>query len=132
MAILRRLWSLLTGSGSRLDQPLDNWFAVKCGEEVIRIDASPPGGESWHQELRWVDIERVCFKAEGLDVSDGLYIFTKIRPESYVIPLDAKGGDRLWAELIDKELFDADLAIEAASATEGIFCWPPMDEPEES
>ena len=130
MAILRRLWSLLTGRGGELVPSLDKWFAVEFDEETVRMDASPPGRKAWHQEFRWSDIERVCFKAEDLGMSDGIYVFTKTRPESYVIPTEAKGGAQFWGEIIAKGLFDAELAVEAASATEGFFCWPPMDQPE--
>ncbi len=130
MAVLRKLWSLLTGRGGGLLPSLDKWFAVEFDEEAVRIDASPPGRKAWHQEFRWNDIERVCFKAEDLGMSDGIYVFTKTRPESYVIPTEANGGAQFWGEILAKGLFDAELAVEAASATEGLFCWPPMDQPE--
>jgi hypothetical protein len=38
------------------------------------------------------------------------------------------GGPELLDELIRRGLFDAKVAIEAASATEGLFCWPPLDQ----
>ena len=110
--------------------PLDEYFAVEFDDEVVRIDVSPPEGQARHQEFRWADIERVCFKAEGPILSDGIYVFTGTRPESYVIPVDARGGNAFWAEVIERRLFDANLAIEAASALEGLFCWPPLDEPD--
>jgi hypothetical protein len=69
----------------------------------------------------------VCFKAEGLGVSDGIYVLTSARPESYAIPIEARGGAELWDEILRRKLFDAELAIETASATSGVFCWPPDD-----
>jgi hypothetical protein len=57
--------------------------------------------------------------------SDGIYVFTRERPESYVIPVEASGGAHFFDELITRRLFGAELAIEAASTTEGLFCWPP-------
>jgi hypothetical protein len=57
-------------------------------------------------------------------MSDGIYVFTTLRPESFVIPAEASGGAALWNEIVRRGLFDAELAIEAASASEGLFCWP--------
>jgi hypothetical protein len=72
----------------------------------------------------------VCFKAEEFLVSDGIYIFIEGRPQSYAIPLEARGGQELWSELIERGLFDAELAIQAATSTGGLFCWPPVDQME--
>ena len=44
------------------------------------------------------------------------------RPEAYTLPLAAPDVTALLAELIHRGLFDAELAIQAASA-EGLFCW---------
>ncbi len=55
---------------------------------------------------------------------DSLYVFVRQRPESYAIPMEAEGGLELFDELIRRKLFDAELAIRAAMATEGLFCWP--------
>jgi len=56
---------------------------------------------------------------------DDIYLFTHLRPESYVIPTEAHGGPELWNEIIERGLFDAKLAIEAATSVGGVFCWPP-------
>lgn len=132
MSVLKKLWSLLTGERNELVPSLDEWFAVEFDEEAVRIDASPPGRKAWQQEFRWNDIERVCFKAETFGVSDAIYVFTKTRPESYVIPTEAKGGAQFWENVIFRGLFDAELAVKVASAEEGMFCWPPVDQPEEA
>jgi hypothetical protein len=105
------------------------WYTVEFDTEHIRLCSRAPGNEPWEADLRWADIVRVCFQAEDLYLSDGLYIFTRQRPESYPIPIEAFGGQELWAEIIRRGLFDARLAIRAAMASEGLFCWPP--EPEE-
>lgn len=73
--------------------------------------------------MRWEDIERVCLKMEGLFGSDALYVFVRGRAASYAVPLAAEGAQALLDELIHRELFDAELAIEAAGS-EGLFCWP--------
>lgn len=112
-------------------RPVEEWFFVTFDDEQVRIRAEPPGREPWSSALTWRSIERVCFKAEDFLVSDGIYVFTSTRPEGYAIPMEAKGGAKLWQEIIHRKLFDAELAIEAASATSGVFCWPPDDpEPE--
>ncbi len=90
--------------------------------------ASPPGQTAWQAEIPWADIVRVCFKSEGGLQSDGWYIFTKGRPESYPVPVEADGGDALLDALLKRKLFDAKLAIRAASAFNEVFCWPPLEE----
>jgi hypothetical protein len=64
-------------------------------------------------------------KAEGLQASDGIYVFTSLRPESYVIPVEASGGLEFWNEIVRRRLFDAGLAVKVASLSEGLVCWPP-------
>jgi hypothetical protein len=107
---------------------VSEWFTVEFDDTTIRMSADPPGSEAWTQELRWDVIKRICFKAEGFLASDGIYIFTSERPESYVIPVEATGGQELWGKIISRGLFDADLAIQAATSEEGLFCWPPIEE----
>jgi hypothetical protein len=63
--------------------------------------------------------------AEDLFVSDGIYVLTSQRPESYVIPTEAEGGPELWSEILRRGLFDPQLAIEAMRSPGGLFLWPP-------
>lgn len=107
---------------------VSDWYAVDFDDEHIRLDVRPPGREPWEAEIGWADIVRVCFKAEDLFLSDGLYLFVRQRPESYAIPLEALGGAELWGAIVQRGLFDADLAIRAAMATNELFCWPPEEE----
>jgi hypothetical protein len=106
-------------------KPLNEWFFVTFDDKTVRMRAEPPGKEPWAQEFAWDTVVRVCFRAEDLFVSDGVYVFTTQRPESYVIPTEARGGGELWSEILRRKLFDAALAAEAASSTGGLFCWPP-------
>jgi hypothetical protein len=108
-------------------KPLHEWFFVTFDEQAVYMRAEPPGKPSWSQSFRWVSVVRICFKAEDLYVSDGIYMFTAERPESYVIPTEARGGVELWSEILRRKLFDAALAIEAANSTGGIYCWPPTE-----
>ena len=103
---------------------LSSWFHVKFNNDRIYLNVNPPSSEGWQAEIPWKDIIRVCFKPGDLFESDEIYIFTDKRPESYVIPTEAEGGSELWEEIIDRKVFDAKLAIEALTTTEGIFCWP--------
>jgi hypothetical protein len=129
MNLLRFIRDLLTG---RMGRPISDWFTVEFDEEVVRLSADAPGRRPWCQQFRWSDIERICFKAEGFDVSDGIYVFTRLRPESFVVPTEAAGGADFWAEVIHRGLFDAELAIQAAASPGGTFWWPSEPPPSSS
>ena len=103
------------------------WFRVTWDSEQVHLDVEPPGRSAWDASFPWSSVSRVCFKPEGLEASDGIYVFTTLRPESFVIPTEASGGAALWNEIVKRGLFSADLAVTAASAIDGIFCWPPAE-----
>jgi hypothetical protein len=103
------------------------WYVVATDDQSFSLSVSPPGRPSRQAVIPWDSVVRVCFKAEDLLVSDDLYVFTSLRPESWVIPVEADGGLRLLDELIRRGLADAGLAIKAATAHDGLFCWPPPD-----
>jgi len=105
--------------------PLDAWFRVTFDDEGVALEAAPPGREPWRQSFAWSSVTLVCFKPGPLG-SDSIFVVTKERPQSYVVPIQAAGGGLFFDELITRGLFGAEMAIEAASATEGIFCWPPQ------
>ncbi len=107
---------------------LRDWYPVRLSDVAIRLEVSPPGRTAWQAEILWADIIRVCFKAGGGLESDGWYIFTKHRPESYAVPVEADGGGALLGEFMKRNLFSAELAIRAASTVDGMFCWPPAGE----
>jgi hypothetical protein len=105
-----------------------DWYRVRCDEAGIHLDVTPPGREAWQADIAWPDIIRVCHKVEGFPMlSSGWYFFTKQRPESYAVPVEADGGEKVLDELLKRKLFEAKLAIEAAMALEGVFCWPPEE-----
>lgn len=106
------------------------WFQVSFDETGVQINAQPPGREPWSQSFRWDAVERICFKAEDMLVSDGIYVFTSDRAQSYAIPTEAVGGTELWEEILRRDLFNAELAIEAACSEGGLYCWPPPEEDE--
>jgi hypothetical protein len=104
---------------------VSEWFTVTFDADQVTLYATPPGRAPWQQSFHWVDVTRVCFKGEGLSASDGIYIFTSKRPESYVIPTEAKGGVELWNAVVQRGLFPHALAVKAATTPKGMFCWPP-------
>jgi hypothetical protein len=108
-------------------QHLSDWFLVEFDGTTINLNVNPPNKESWSARIEWVNIIRVCFKAGDLYDPDEIYIFTNERPESYLIPSEAGGGDALWNELIRRKLFNAELAIKAASGINELFCYPALE-----
>ena len=103
---------------------LSEWFHVRFDEHGIYWQVEPPGKQSWTDQVGWDHIECICFKATDIFESDEILLFTDIRPESYVIPTEADGGETILSELIDRKLYDAELAILAAGLTEGMLCHP--------
>ena len=112
--------------------PLEDWFRVTWSDTGVDLDVAPPGSDPWRASFKWSSVTRVCFKAEGPLASDGIYVFTSERPESYAIPTEASGGAGFWEEILKRGLFDPELAITAAQSTEGLYCWPPVEEAEEA
>lgn len=104
-----------------------DWFHISWDDEAVHLDVAPPRGEPWRASFEWSSVRRVCFKAEDMWASDGIYVFTSQRPESYAVPIEAGQGLAFWEEIRRRGLFDASLAAEAVSALEGLYCWPPND-----
>lgn len=100
-----------------------DWYTVTFDETGFTRQVAPPGGEAWTDSVRWDEIVRVCLEMEDFLGSDSLYVFTATRPESYQMPLQAESVRALLSELIQRKLFEAQLAIDAAMG-EGVYCWP--------
>lgn len=115
-------------SGDNGPPPIGTWYQVRFDEARVYRAAQPPGAAAWEDQFAWDDIIRVCLEVEEFTGTDGLYIFTRQRPESYAIPMEAEGGPELLGELVRRGLFDGQLAVEAASAEAGLFCWPEATE----
>ncbi|MBW4613715.1 MAG: hypothetical protein KME21_10635 [Desmonostoc vinosum HA7617-LM4] len=103
---------------------LCEWYAVGFDDSAIALQVNPPNGIAWQETIQWERIIRVCFQTGDWSESDVIYIFTDERPESYVIPTEAQGGQALWYKILERKLFDAELAIEAATTTNELFCYP--------
>ena len=105
--------------------PIKEWFHVTFDDKSINIHINAPGQEEQKASIIWSKITRVCFKTGDFLSPDEIYIFIDSRPESYLIPTEADGGADLWGEIIERKLFDAELAIKAATSPEdSLFCWP--------
>lgn len=103
------------------------WSKVSFDATAIHLQVAPPGRAAWTAAIPWSSIVRLVFECHDLS-SDSLYVFVRERPESYVIPLEGHGVSALWAEIIDRKLFDPELAIQASRGAEGaMFIWPPVD-----
>jgi hypothetical protein len=77
------------------------------------------------------DTHDICFKSEGLFASDGVYVFTSQRPESFVVPTEATGGAAFWGKVVERGLIPPELAIKAATLPEGAMeCWPALGQAE--
>ncbi len=120
MSSLRKL----VDSFKRRNANLSDWYQVSFDDSQISISAQPPGKDSWEQSITWVSIIRVLWKGEGGLTSDGVYLFTSERSESYVVPTDAEGGDSFVEELITRGYFSSNKFTEAVLNPYGIYCWP--------
>ncbi|MBI4780821.1 MAG: HEAT repeat domain-containing protein [Oscillatoriophycideae cyanobacterium NC_groundwater_1537_Pr4_S-0.65um_50_18] len=104
--------------------PLREWYFVGFDDRAIALQVCPPNGIAWEKTIAWERIIQVCFKTGDWMESDEIYLFTDERPESYVIPTEAEGGRALWSEILARQLFDAEMAIQAATTTHELFCSP--------
>lgn len=100
------------------------WFEITLDETHVFVNVAQPGQPQWNDKFRWDQITRVCFEATDYMVSDNIHVFVKQSSETHTIPMEASGGRDLWKQILDRELFDPGLAIEAFGSAQGMFCWP--------
>lgn len=114
---------------SRRHIPLKEWFFVTFNDFEVMVQAKPPGRASWERSFPWSSVLRVCFKDEGLTASDGIYVFTSLRAESFTIPTEASGGSEFFDQLVSRGLFPGEIASQAITSTDGgLYCWPPLEQ----
>ncbi len=99
------------------------WFSVRFDETTITLRIDSEGSGARETRIAWERIIRVCFQAGDWIEPDMIYIFTDERPESYAVPMEADGAQALWLEILDRKLFDAEMAIAAASSINELFCY---------
>ena len=101
------------------------WYLIRFDENNVYLNVTPPGEEAWADSFSWNSVERVCFKDEGPYASDLYHVFVNNKKKSYVIPVEASGGDEFVKRLLDQKLFDEKLFIKAMGETDGgVYCWP--------
>ncbi|HEU4670724.1 MAG TPA: hypothetical protein VFR91_08440 [Dyella sp.] len=131
--LIRGAWRRATGRNVGLARRLrlDSWFHVTFDDVHVHLDVHPPGRPAWQDAFGWDAIVRVCFRDEGPYASDGLYIFTTLRPESFVIPTEADGGEAFFVALFERGYFPAEVFRKAVASTDGgLYCWPALPERE--
>ncbi|MBU1281802.1 MAG: hypothetical protein KJ989_06195 [Gammaproteobacteria bacterium] len=114
----------LVDSFKRRNANVSDWYQVSFNAFQISISAQPPGKDSWEQSVNWESIIRVLWQGEGGIISDGIYLFTSERSESYVIATDARGGESFVKELINRKYFSSQKFSEAVLQPYGSYCWP--------
>jgi len=107
-----------------------DWFRVICGDEAIQLDVRPPGGEAWDATIPVETVTRVCLELGDFLASDTIYLFVAGRAASYMIPTDCVGGAELSGYLVSQNLVNGEEWIAAMTSSEGLRCWPPVDEEE--
>jgi hypothetical protein len=106
---------------------LSEWYHVRFDDRAVYREVAPPGGDAWADEFAWGDVVRVCFRTGDLFESDELYVFAAGREASYQIPTEADGGRELVDELIRRDLFAAEMMLEAVTTEGKLYCWPPAE-----
>ena len=112
---------------TRRSTDVSDWYKVGFDQNLIWRDVNPPGRDSFRDSVKWKDINRVAFEVSDYPLSEHIYVFSVLRPESYLIPTEAHGAESLWAEIVKRGLFDPALAIEASLSQSGLFVWPPEE-----
>ena len=102
-----------------------DWYSISFDEQTISLDVRPPDLDSWKAVIRWEDIIRVCYKTGEFLEPDDIYIFIRNREHSYRIPSTAMNAEELWTEIIRRELFDAEVAIQLMTTSNEMQCFPP-------
>ena len=100
------------------------WFSCHLTDEGVQLSVQEPNNKPWDVSFMWNEISKVCFKAADLYSVDVLRIYLQ-DDRHYDIPLEAEGGYALWEKLIEKGLFDEEVAAELRFAENEIRCWPP-------
>ena len=108
---------------------LSDQLSVEFDDAQVRMRTPDGSDERWNQAFAWSDIVRVCFRDEGLDHSDLLFIELRGEPEPIIVPTEASGGSALFGALTARGIFPEEVWRKAIGETGGmVHCWPPHDE----
>ncbi len=103
-------------------KPLSEQLSVDFDDAQVRIRTPDGGDERWNQTFEWSDIVRVCFRDEGLDHSDLLFIELRGKPEPIIVPTKASGGSALFGALTARGIFPEEVWRNAVQHT--TIHWP--------
>ena len=107
-----------------------NTCGRRCAEPAVVFD----GKHIWLKALRdcgvvkakriaWASVDCVCFKDNGPDESDTIYLRVNLK-RVYAIPLECSGGCEFWRALRDRGGYPAYLhAMASMSTSGGIYSW---------
>lgn len=125
MTILGKLRDWLQ---SRKRKPLNQLLSISFDEVTVRVVVLAELDAGWNQSFRWSDVERVCFKDEGLYASDLILIQQIGRDKPIVVPTEADGATEFLGALTVRGYFPEQLWKDAVGETNGgLHCWPPID-----
>jgi hypothetical protein len=99
---------------------LKEWFRVCCSDDGVELDVIPPQGEAWRASIRWSEIQKVCIRAEDLELTE---IHLLDPTGRYVIPVHASGACELWDELRRRKIIGREFVTLAIAVEKGIHCW---------
>jgi hypothetical protein len=119
---LRRWWA------ARRPRALNECLRVEFDEHEIRVRVLARLEPGWNATVAWQDIQRVCFKDEGLSGSDLLFLTARGHPRVVPVLMEAAGGAEFFGEICNRGLFPEALWHQAMGETGGrTHCWPPHD-----
>lgn len=109
-----------------------DWNAVSFDNEYVYRQGTLPtyrkffikvNQKAVQSNIKWSHISQVCFYSKGLYNPAEMKLVESFR-NTYIIPIDTKGGNELWTEIINRGLFDKELATEVMVSAIGEYCSP--------
>lgn len=101
--------------------PVPSWYEIEFDDEKIYlvVDSDTP----WRAEIPWETIHRICLEmAADPSDSDSIYLWVDGRENSFPIPFEARNGEDLLQEFLERELFPKEPMIEAMGGLGEVFC----------
>ncbi|MGM9481387.1 hypothetical protein ACS5PN_09375 [Roseateles sp. NT4] len=121
------LWATRFGFAAPA-KPISEQLAVEFDESGAATKVLDGLEERWNQRFFWPDVERVCFKDEGLANSDLILISLRSTETRVIVPTEARGGVQFIGELAARDLFPEHVWRQAVAETGGgTHCWPPHE-----
>jgi hypothetical protein len=123
--LLRRLkseWSKLR------PKALSDCLLVEWDDTTVRVRVLDTLNPEWNQEFLWADITKVCFKDEGIAMSDAILLQLREQGKWATVLTEAQGGPSFVSELVARALFPKHMLEKAITSSNGeMSCWPPNE-----